>query len=124
MLVDSLERLVKPYGITGTQYRVLRILSGVEDEGLGRNEVRDRLQSRMPDVTRLLDRMEKAGLVARVRDDEDRRQVTSRITAKGTLLVSELDPIVEAEHHRHLSNLSEKQVRKLIKLLTLVRETA
>jgi DNA-binding MarR family transcriptional regulator len=77
----------------------------------------------MPVASRLLDRMEKAGLVSRVRDAEDRRQVTSRITAKGAVLVSELGPIVEAGHRRHLDNLSEKQVRKLIKLLTLVRET-
>ena len=121
LLTDAFERLLKPHGITGTQYNVLRILRGAEPEGLCRNEVRDRLLSRMPDATRLLDRMEEAGLVTRSREEGDRRLVTTRITAKGRALVDELDAVVEKEHQRRLGHLSEKQTRKLIKLLTLVR---
>lgn len=121
LLTDAFERLLKPHGITGTQYNVLRILRGAEPGGLCRNEVRDRLLSRMPDATRLLDRMEEAGLVTRSREDGDRRLVTTRITAKGRMLVDELDAVVEKEHQRRLGHLSEKQTRKLIKLLTLVR---
>lgn len=123
LLVDAFEKLLKPHGITGTQYNVLRILRGVEAKGLCRNEVRDRLLSRMPDATRLLDRMEEAGLVSRTRDEEDRRQVATRITPKGLRIVNDLDSIVEEEHQRRLGHLSEKQTRKLIKLLTLVRDT-
>src|ERR671939_241498 len=70
MLVDAFERMLKPYGITATQYNVLRILRGAEPDGLCRNDLRDRMITRMPDVTRLLDRMEEAGLVARSRDNE------------------------------------------------------
>ena len=121
LLTDSFEQLLKPHGITGTQYNVLRILRGAEPEGLCRNEVRDRLLSRMPDATRLLDRMEQAGFVNRSREGDDRRLVTTRITAKGRSLVDELDAVVEKEHQRRLGHLSEKQTRKLIKLLTLVR---
>ena len=121
LLTDSFEQLLKPHGITGTQYNVLRILRGAEPEGLCRNEVRDRLLSRMPDATRLLDRMEQAGLVTRSREGDDRRLVTTRITANGRRLVDELDAVVEEEHQRRLGHLSEKQTRKLIKLLTLVR---
>ena len=121
VLTDSFERLLKPHGITATQYNVLRILRGAEPEGLCRNEVRDRLLSRMPDATRLLDRMEEAGLVTRSREAGDRRLVTTRITTRGRSLVDELDPVVEREHQRRLGHLSEKQTRKLIKLLTLVR---
>ena len=121
MLTDALERLLKPHGITATQYSVLTILRGTEGEGLSRNEVRRRLLSRMPDATRLLDRMEKAGLVTRTPDQSDRRQVTTRITERGIRLTAELDEAVEDEYLRYVGQLSEKQTRKLIKLLALVR---
>jgi DNA-binding MarR family transcriptional regulator len=75
----------------------------------------------MPDATRLLDRMEKAGLVTRSREGADRRTVTTRITDAGRRLVDKLEDIVEEEQLRQLGHLSEKQTRKLIKLLTLVR---
>ena len=123
LLVGAFDQLLKPYGITGTQYNVLRILRGAEPEGLCRNAVRDRLLSRMPDATRLLARMERAGLVTRARADEDRRSVTTRISDKGQRLVDALDEKIAKEHQRRLGHLSQKQVRKLIKLLTLVRET-
>lgn len=121
LLADAFEQLLKPYGITGTQYNVLRILRGAEPDGLCRNEVRERLLNRMPDATRLLDRMEEAGLVTRSRDDGDRRLVTSRITRQGRRLVDDLDEIVEEEHQRRLGHLNEQQVKNLIKLLTMVR---
>jgi DNA-binding MarR family transcriptional regulator len=122
LLADAFDQLLKPYGITGTQYNVLRILRGAGPEGLCRNEVRDRLLSRMPDATRLLTRMERAGLVTRARAGEDRRHVTTRISIKGQQLVDALDEKVEKEHRRRIGHLSQKQIRKLIKLLTLVRE--
>ncbi len=121
LLADAFEQLLKPYGITGTQYNVLRILRGAEPDGLCRNEVRERLLNRMPDATRLLDRMEEAGLVTRSRDDGDRRLVTTRITRQGRRLVDDLDEIVEEEHQRRLGHLNEQQVKNLIKLLTMVR---
>ena len=83
MLQDTFEQLFKPYGISNTQYNVLRILRGADGSGLCRNELRDRLLTRMPDVTRLLDRMEEVGLVERARDTADRRQVTTRLTKQG-----------------------------------------
>jgi len=122
LLADALDQLLKPYGITGTQYNVLRILRGEEPDGLCRNAVRERLLSRMPDATRLLARMEQAGLVSRNRSEEDRRHVTTRITDKGQRLVAALDEKVEEEHQGRFGRLSQKQVRKLIKLLTLVRD--
>src|SRR5687767_12111009 len=65
-LNDAMEMLLRPHGLTMSQYNVLRILRGAR-EGLCRNEVRDRMLTRMPDMTRLLDRMEEAGFVARCR---------------------------------------------------------
>lgn len=122
MLMDDMEQLLKPYGITGTQYNVLRILRGAERDGLCRNEVRDRMLTRMPDMTRLLDRMEEAGLVTRNRETQDRRMVRTTITAAGRRLLDELDDVVEQEHKRQFRNLDEVQLRTLVELLTLVRQ--
>lgn len=124
VLVDRLEQLLKPYDITLVQYNVLRILKGAEPDGLCRNEIRDRMLTRMPDMTRLLDRMEDAGLVARARETEDRRMVNTRLTSKGRRLVEELDPVVAAEHTRRFGHLTEEQMHTLIELLTSVRQHA
>lgn len=121
VLEDRLEQLLRPYDITSTQYNVLRILRGSEPVGLCRNELRDRMLSRMPDVTRLLDRMEEAGLVVRTRSTADRRQVGTRITQAGLTLLDELDDVVTAEQERQLSHLDRTQLKTLIDLLTLAR---
>lgn len=121
MLQDAFEQMLKPHGITGTQYNVLRILRGASPTGLCRNEIRDRLVTRMPDVTRLLDRMEDAGLITRERSTEDRRQVSTQLTKQGRKLVDSLDTAVTAEHKARLSHLTAAQLRSLIELLTLVR---
>jgi DNA-binding MarR family transcriptional regulator len=122
VLQAALERMLKPYGVSATQYNVLRILRGAGPEGLCRNEIRDRLITRMPDVTRLLDRMEDAGLVVRVRSTEDRRQVATRLTRQGRQLVDTLDDPVADEHQRRLGHLTDQQLRTLIELLTLARQ--
>lgn len=120
-LFDAFERMLRPHGITATQYNVLRILRGAGQPGLCRNEIRDRLVSRMPDVTRLLDRMEDAGLISRTRSQEDRRLVSTELTAAGRRLVDSLDDAVLAEHKLRLGHLSSDQLRALIELLTEVR---
>jgi DNA-binding MarR family transcriptional regulator len=122
LLVDAFEQMLRPYGITATQYNVLRILRGAEPDGLCRNELRDRMLTRMPDVTRLLDRMEEAKLVSRTRDSEDRRQVYTRITPKGLRLLDDVEDEVSAEHMRRFHHLGKAQLRTLIDLLKAVRE--
>ncbi|MFN8670116.1 MAG: MarR family transcriptional regulator [Gemmatimonadaceae bacterium] len=124
VLVDAMERVLKPHGLAMTQYNVLRMLRGAGDEGLCRNEIRDRLISRMPDVTRLLDRMEVSGLVSRVRSDEDRRLVRTTLTRRGRALVDRLDAEVDAEHARQLGHLTREQLQTLIELLTIARAQA
>ncbi len=121
-MTDEMEDLLKERGITNTQYNVLRILRGAEPEGLCRNELRDRMLTRMPDVTRLLDRMEEAGLVARSRDNEDRRLVSTKITDAGRKVVDELDAPVQEFHQRRLAHVSEEQLQTLVDLLTLTRD--
>ena len=122
VLTGALERMLEPHGITLTQYNILRILRGAGPDGLCRNEIRDRLVARTPDVTRLLDRMEQAGLVSRVRGEEDRRLVHTRLTKKARALVDDLDKPVAAEHRRQLGHMSADQLRALIDLLELARQ--
>ena len=121
VLMHRFADILKAFDITPTQYNVLRVLRGAGPDGLCRNQVRDRLISQVPDVTRLLDRMEEAGLVARERDSADRRLVTTRVTRQGLSLLSRLDaPVVEA-HERALGHMTSAQLRSLIDLLALAR---
>jgi DNA-binding MarR family transcriptional regulator len=120
-LMDRFELFLRPYGITGTQYNVLRILRGSEPKGLCRNELRDRMLTRMPDVTRLLDRMEEAGLVERTRDTEDRRMVTSRITKKASQLLATLDPLVADNEKTFFAGIDQGQIQTLIDVLGAIR---
>jgi DNA-binding MarR family transcriptional regulator len=124
LFMDEIEQFLKPYGITATQYNVLRILRGSEPNGLCRNELRDRMLTRMPDMTRLLDRLEEAGLVARERQDEDRRMVRSRISSAGIELLAELDNVTQDEEMRRFGHLNDQQLRTLIDLLALARSKA
>lgn len=121
VLADGMERVLAPHGLSLTQYNVLRMLRGAGDDGLCRNEIRDRLITRMPDVTRLLDRMEAAALVHRVRSTVDRRLVHTTLTPVGRALVGRLDAEVAGEHHRQLGHLSAPQLRTLVELLSLAR---
>jgi DNA-binding MarR family transcriptional regulator len=111
---------LKPFALTPTQYNVLRILRGSPD-GLCRNEVGERLVTKVPDVTRLLDRMERCGLIQRQRKGNDRRYVSTRITDKGMKLVDKLDREICGIHARQLGHLGEKKARDLIKLLSEAR---
>lgn len=120
----SFEAMLRPHGISSSQYNILRILRGAGAGGLYRNEIRDRLLTHMPDVTRLLDRMVRAGLVTRRRSSSDRRMVSTHLTRRGRDLVDSLDDAVEAEHRRWLGHMDEGQLRSLIALLSLARHPA
>ncbi|HEX7071338.1 MAG TPA: MarR family transcriptional regulator [Rhodothermales bacterium] len=122
MMMDGVEQVLRPHGITATQFNVLRILRGAEPDGLCRNEIRDRMLNRMPDVTRLLDRMEEAGLIQRSRSDPDRRVVRTRITEAGSAILDAVDADVRAQHERPFVDLDEKEVRTLIRLLASIRD--
>lgn len=114
--------VLRPYGLTPTQYNVLRILRGSEPEGLGRNGIRDRLVSPVSDVTRLLDRLVYMGLVVRTRGGEDRRVVVARITTAGLELIAPLDGVLERLHRRQLGHLGKRKLRALVDLLAEARE--
>ena len=124
VLSHSFNEAIKPYGITATQYNVLRILRGAGSAGLCRNDVRDRLVAQVPDVTRLLDRMEDAGLIERQRETTDRRLVTTRITPEGLRVLDALDARIVEVHRAQFGHLSKQQLTTFIELLSLAREPA
>lgn len=113
---------LRPFDITPTQYNVLRILKGARPDGLCRDDIRQRLISQVPDVTRLLDRLEEAGLVGRERDSADRRLVTSRITDKGLAILEKLDDPIVKSHKQQLGHMTKAELRTLITLLAKARE--
>ena len=121
-IVDhSIDETLRPFGLTATQFNVLRILKGAGPEGLCGREVGERMLNRVPDVPRLLDRLEKAELVSRVRDREDRRHVSTRITAKGSQLLEEISHIsMPAEDW--FKRLGREQLKVLIETLDVIRE--
>jgi DNA-binding MarR family transcriptional regulator len=120
VLQDRFEQAVRPFNISMTQYNVLRILRGAEPTGRTCSEIGERMIAREPDVTRLLERMEKAGLVKRSRDKEDRRVVVTRITPAGLKLLDKMEPEM-GEIGGLLKPMGERRIEKTLKLLDDVR---
>ena len=116
-----LGKVLKPYKITTTQYNLLRILRGAGRNGLCGREVAERLISRVPDVSRLLDRTEDLRLIRRERDPADRRQVTASITDKGLALLDRVAPDLEAVERQRLGRIDPAVLEGLIAALDEVR---
>jgi len=128
---DVLNRAVvetfKPYALSPTQYNVLRILRGTcpaGTSGLACSAIAEQMLTHDPDMTRLLDRLEKRGLIRRSREEKDRRVVRTCITEKGLDLLTQLDPVVKECDRKYLTHLGEERLRQLIDLLELAREKA
>lgn len=119
----AFSQALKPHGITIAQYNVLRILRRAGTQGLCRYEIGERLIRAVPDVTRLLDRLEQMGLIARDRAGADRRFVTTCITSAGLDLLCGLDTVARDFHHRWLQDLTADELQTLIGLLARVRRT-
>jgi DNA-binding MarR family transcriptional regulator len=115
-LNDQITELLKASNLSGPQFNVLRILRGAH-EGLTCGEISGRLIAKDPDVTRLLDRMEKQDLVARARERQDRRIVTTRITEKGQAVLQELDGPINVMHRQQLEHLGSEKLTQLLNLL-------
>jgi len=120
-LEASMEARLKAFGLTGTQYNALRILRGAGAEGLPCSEVGERMITRDPDITRLLDRLQKRGLVERARGKRDRRVVYGKITAGGLRLLRELDGPIEQHGREMLQHVGQTKLKQLIELLEEVR---
>lgn len=120
-LAEIGDQVLKNAGLSGPQYNVLRILRGAGEKGLACGEISERLITRDPDITRLLDRMEKHRLVSRRRDEADRRAIIARITRHGLDLLSRLDAPVNATHRKQLGHLTKRQLKTLIEILDAAR---
>ena len=113
-------QVLKTEDLSTTQYNVLRILRGSPD-GLTCGLIAERMITRDPDITRLLDRLEKRGLVSRCRTTRDRRAVLTRITPEGLLLLGRLDEPVQEAHRAQLGHMGRARLQQLAELLEACR---
>ncbi len=120
-LIQVLDEALRPAGLSGTQYNILRILRGAGAEGLACREIGERLITRDPDITRLLDRMEKRELAARYRENRDRRIVTVRIAPKGLEILEQLDETLPQILGKQFRNFDESRLKLLIDLMESLR---
>jgi DNA-binding MarR family transcriptional regulator len=120
-LLRGVEVLLNRHGLTVAQYNVLRILRGAGEQGACGREIAGRLITVEPDITRLLDRVEKRGLISRRRDAEDRRFVTARITPAGLETLAVLDAPVGELHRRQFGRLSGAELTQLTGVLEKLR---
>ena len=121
ILSRGVSEVLKVEELSPNQYNVLRILRGAP-EGLPCGEIGTRMITRDPDITRLLDRLEKRGLIVRSREAQDRRRVMAKIERAGLHLLARLDEPVREAHRRQLGHLGRDRLRNLNELLEMVRE--
>lgn len=121
-LAQEAEQLIKSAGLTMAQYNVLRILRGAQPDGVLCRGISERMISRDPDITRLLDRMETHGWITRHREKEDRRVVKTRITEEGLAALKKLDQPVRDLHKGQFRHMSFAQLKTLAKLLATVKK--
>src|ERR1700744_5812477 len=120
LLSRRLSGVLKAEDLSSNQYNVLRILRGAPD-GLPCGEIGNRMITRDPDITRLLDRLEKRSLIARSRETKDRRMVMARITPDGLELLARMDEPVRAAHRSQLGHLGRERLLALTELLQMAR---
>lgn len=120
-LAQEAEQILKARGLTGPQYNVLRILRGAEPQGLACHGIGERMITRDPDMTRLLDRLESRGLIQRERLAEDRRVVKTRITPAGLDLLKTLDQPVRELHLRQFRHVPAARLKTFAELLDEIR---
>ncbi|MBK8974569.1 MAG: MarR family transcriptional regulator [Planctomycetes bacterium] len=115
--------LLKPHGLSHSTYNVLRILRGAGADGLPSQQIAVRMITRVPDVTRLVDRLEQRGLVARERGAADRRVVRVRILPAGLRVLADLDEPIDALARRQLTHLGERRLTQLNRALVALRSS-
>lgn len=121
LLLRGEAEVLKTGDLTFAQYNVLRILRAAGEIGASCAQIGDRMVTRDPDVTRLLDRLERRGLVSRSREQTDRRVITIRISKDGKALLDKLDKPVEARNRELLEHMGRDKLRTLNSLLEEAR---
>ncbi|HET8774141.1 MAG TPA: MarR family transcriptional regulator [Thermoanaerobaculia bacterium] len=120
-LVVPMNDVLRGANLSQSQYNILRILRGSAPEGLPCGEISERMVRRDPDLTRLLDKLEARGLVARERSTADRRVVLASITEDGLALLASLDKPVQASIRTLLAHVPEERLRTLVEILDDLR---
>lgn len=116
-LKEEAEQFLKQQGLTSTQFNVLRILRGANNRALTCGEIAEQLLNKDPDVTRLLERMEKQQLIERQRAEHDRRVLLTSLTAQGHEVLERLDdPLLEL-HRQQFQHLPPQRLELLLELL-------
>jgi DNA-binding MarR family transcriptional regulator len=113
--------LLRAHDLTHQQYNVLRVLRGGDARGQACQAIAERLIYRVPDITRLVDRLASRGLVERARIERDRRVVLVRLTAKGAELLARLDRPIADVHRGQLAHLTRRELAELNRLLLKTR---
>lgn len=121
-LQRNMQRAVRVHGLTSTQYNVLRILRGAHPEGLTCSAIGERMITADPDITRLLGRLKKLGLIRQQRDKNDRRVLWTSIAPAGLQLLVQLDPVVEKLPEQYLGHMDSTELKQLIRLLEQARK--
>jgi DNA-binding MarR family transcriptional regulator len=121
LLEYQVNEVLRPFGITELQYNVLRILRGAGPKGWCGREIAERLVSKVPDVSRLLDRMEGMQLLRRERDATDRRHVTARITPRGLHVLDGATAKLEAFERERFGHLEAQRLQHIIDGLADIR---
>jgi len=122
LLTQRFGDVLKPLGISPTQYNVLRILRGAGSDGVNCKDIGSRMLTRDPDITRMMDRLEQRGLIMRDRAKEDRRVVIHKLTPEGLELTNSLDEPLDSVHQQVMKHMSRAKLRDLIGLLEELRE--
>ena len=118
----AMQCIIRPWGVTATQYNVLRILRGAGPDGLTCSEIGSRMLTADPDITRLLRRLKALKLIRQHRDRGDRRVVRTVISEPGSRLLDEMDPAVRRAPELLLGHLSGEEIAELTRLLEKARE--
>lgn len=121
-ITRGLDLVLKEHGLTATQYRVLLVLRGAGSRGASNSTIAERMIKVEPDMTRLLDRLERRGWIRRERDYRDRRSVTSWITVDGLKLLQRLDAVVQEQNLRPFALMRIAEIRQLIAGLEKILE--
>jgi DNA-binding MarR family transcriptional regulator len=120
-LSHATDQFLRKFDITQPQYNVLRILRGAGAEGLCRNEISERMVAATPDMSRLLDRIEKSGWITRERAEDDRRQVSTFITDAGKELLTTIEGPFRELHHRLFEGAKVADLKTLLEVLAQIR---
>ena len=123
LLAGEFHNIFKANKLSFSTYNVLRIVAGAGKDGRPSQSIADDMVVRVPDVTRLVDRLEKQGLVERRRCDRDRRVIYVRVTDAGRDLLNQLREDVDRLHVRQLEHMDETELRQLTRLLARVRKS-